>query len=436
MKELVTHLLTMLPKQHRVALASVSALVVVLLLIPSESAEASKDVQFIAADYQELAVGQEYPLPLNIKSGPEYKQANTVTKQVRIKSGDSLATIFKREGVPQKTMLKVTRSGKIAQEFTKLIPGKYLTFTFNENDDLIELQYANEAIETVVATLTNEGDFETQLEQKETVITEKYFEGVITSNFWNAGVMSGLNDKLIMNLANIFAWDVDFALDLREGDSFSALVEEVFIDGEFAGFGEILAAEFTNQDDLFSAVRYEDGRYYTPEGNSMRKAFLRAPVSFKYISSSFSKRRYHPVQKRYKAHRGVDYAASTGTPVFAAGDGKVIKAGYDRFNGHHVFVEHGGGITTKYIHFSKRKASTGQRVKQGQVIGFVGATGLAAGPHLHYEFLVNGVHRNPRTVSLPKANPISKSEKDAFLALSAVRMGKLEHNKNLLLAMR
>ena len=239
-----------------------------------------------------------------------------------------------------------------------------------------------------------------------------------------------------MNLANIFQWDVDFALDIREGDKFSALVEQIFIDGEFSGYGEILAAEFTNQNEGFSAVRYSDGRYYTPGGDSMQKTFLRAPVSFKYISSSFSKRRYHPVQKRYKAHRGVDYAASTGTPVFAAGDGKVIKSGYDRFNGHHVFVEHGGGITTKYIHFSKRKVRKGAKVKQGQVIGLVGATGLAAGPHLHYEFLVNGVHRNPRTVSLPKANPISKSEKEKFLSLAALRMEMLEHNKNLLLAMR
>lgn len=424
------------PKQHRYALLGALGLLFVLLLLPSESAEASKDVIHVAADYQELAVGQEYPLPLEIKAASHYSQANTSTKQVRIKSGDSLATIFQRQNVPQKTMLQITRSGKLSQQFTRLIPGKYLTFTFDENNDLIELQYATQAVETLVAKRLDDGKFETELEQKETVVTEKYFEGTINSNFWNAGVMAGLNDKLIMNLANIFQWDVDFALDIREGDHFSALVEQIFIDGEFAGYGEILAAEFTNQNDDFSAVRYSDGRYYTPTGDSMQKTFLRAPVSFKYISSSFSNRRYHPVQKRYKAHRGVDYAASTGTPVFAAGDGKVIKSGYDRFNGHHVFVEHGGGITTKYIHFSKRKVRKGAKVKQGQVIGLVGATGLAAGPHLHYEFLVNGVHRNPRTVSLPKANPISKDEKQRFLALAESRMDMLQHNKNLLLAMR
>lgn len=429
------HLINNFPKQHRIALAAAIVLLFIMLLIPSENAVASKDVKFVAADYQELAVGQEYPLPLKIQSA-EYSPGSTIsTKQVRIKSGDSLATLFKREGVPQKDMLLITRSGKLAQQFTKLVPGKYLTFKFDENEKLVELQYAHEATSTVVASRADNG-FDTSLEERETVITERYFEGTIESNFWNAGVMSGLNSKLIMNLANIFQWDVDFALDIRKGDKFNALVEQIFIDGEFVGYGAILAAEFVNQGDDFSAVRYDDGRYYTPDGNSMRKAFLRAPVSFKYISSNFTKRRYHPVQKRYKAHRGVDYAASTGTPVFAAGDGRVIKAGYDRFNGHHVFIEHGGGITTKYIHFSKRKVKKNQRVKQGQVIGLVGATGLAAGPHLHYEFLVNGVHRNPRTVSLPKADPISKTEKQKYLALAEQRMNQLNHNKRLLLAMR
>jgi murein DD-endopeptidase MepM/ murein hydrolase activator NlpD len=433
MKEIIEQF----PRQHKILLAGALFLTSLFLLLPSETAEASKnEIRHIVSNYQELAIGQEYPLPLDIEPSPASDFELTETKQVRIKSGDSLATIFKRQGVSQKTLLQVTRSGKLAQTFTKLIPGKYLTFKLDNHGDLVELQYGHDTLETVVATRIDEKSFETAVEQKETVVTEKYYEGEITSNFWNAGVAAGLDSNLIMNLANIFQWDVDFALDIRKGDTFSALVEQIYIDGEFAGYGEILAAEFTNQNDLFTAVRYSDGRYYTPDGNSMQKAFLRAPVSFKYISSNFTKRRYHPVQKRYKAHRGVDYAANTGTPVLAAGDGKVIKSGYDRFNGHHVFVEHGGGITTKYIHFSKRKVRKGQRVKQGQVIGLVGATGLAAGPHLHYEFLVNGTHRNPRTVSLPKANPISKKQKQNFLVLAEERMTRLNHNKQLLLAMR
>lgn len=162
---------------------------------------------------------------------------------------------------------------------------------------------------------------------------------------------------------------------------------------------------------------------------------MRAPVSFKYISSSFKRRRFHPVLKRWKQHRGIDYAANTGTPVFAAGDGKVIKAGYDKYNGHHVFIQHGEKYVTKYLHFSKRKAKRNQWVKQGQVIGLVGKTGLASGPHLHYEFLVNGVHKNPRTVTLPKANPIAKKEREEFIALASEYVGKLQHSRRIMLAM-
>jgi murein DD-endopeptidase MepM/ murein hydrolase activator NlpD len=167
----------------------------------------------------------------------------------------------------------------------------------------------------------------------------------------------------------------------------------------------------------------------------MRKSFLRAPVSFKYISSSFKKRRFHPVQKRWKAHRGVDYAGKVGTPVMAAGDGKVIKSAYDKYNGHHVFIQHGEKYTTKYLHFTKRAVKYGETVKQGQTIGYLGSTGLASGPHLHYEFLVNGVHRNPRTVTLPEANPIDKEHAKEFNLIAQKRMKQLNNNKRIMLAM-
>jgi len=424
------------PKQHKYLLASAGVILSILLMLPSESAEASRAESLASVHYDTLSVGQEYPLPLSLSPSSDTLMEQGESRQVKIKNGDSLATIFKRERVPQKTMLALVRSGKEAKAFTKLVPGKYLTFDFDAAGDLIALHYALDKVSTLSAKRRDSDKFETKVEQKETISTTRYFEGKIDSSFWLAGEKAGLNDTLIMNLANVFAWDIDFALDIRQGDTFYALVEQIYVDGEFAGYGEIISAEFVNQGDSFKAVRYTDGRYYTPEGDSMRKAFLRAPVNFKYISSNFTKKRFHPVQKRYKAHRGVDYAASTGTPVVAAGDGKVIRSGYDKYNGHHVFVEHGGGITTKYIHFSKRKVKKGQRVKQGQVIGLVGSTGLAAGPHLHYEFLVNGVHKNARTVSLPKANPIAKSEKSQFMKFAKQRIEQLAHNKRLLVAMR
>ena len=431
-------LINTFPKQHKIALAIVTILLLLLAILPAEQASAHRNTtELKIADYQDLTIGVPYSLPLEISpSSNQSEQEFTEIQQIKIKSGDNLADIFKRVGQPQKVMLAITQSNDTAKKFTKLIPGKYLHFETDSDSNLVSLSYEQDKLSTVVAKIDDNGDFDTSIQTKDKETKSTYFEGEITSNFWNAGVEAGLTDNLIMNLANVFQWDVDFALDIREGEKFYALVERVYIEGEFVGYGDILAAEFVNQDDEFQAIRFEDGRYYTETGDSMQKAFLRAPVNFKYISSNFTNRRFHPVQKKYKAHRGVDYAARTGTPVIAAGDGKVIKSGYDRYNGHHVFIEHGGGITTKYIHFSKRKVKYGQRVRQGQLIGLVGSTGLAAGPHLHYEFLVNGVHRNPRTVSLPKADPIPTKDKERFILYAEQRMAQLTHNKQLLLAMR
>jgi murein DD-endopeptidase MepM/ murein hydrolase activator NlpD len=221
-----------------------------------------------------------------------------------------------------------------------------------------------------------------------------------------------------MELANIFAWDIDFVFDIRQGDSFAILFEEQYLDGEMFAVGDIIAASFTNRGRTYDAVRYTDSSgsssYYTPEGLSMRKAFLRAPLDIFRISSGFNLRRKHPIHKMIKAHRGVDYAAPRGTPVFSAGDGKVTATGYSKANGNYIFVQHGQTYVTKYLHLNKKKVRRGQTVKQRQVIGTVGSTGYATGPHLHYEFLVNGVHRNPRTVKLPQANPISATELAAF----------------------
>jgi len=196
------------------------------------------------------------------------------------------------------------------------------------------------------------------------------------------------------------------------------------------GNGKILAAEFINHGHSYRAVHYQDSKgnsdYYTPEGLSMRKAFLRNPVNFRYIVSGFQKRRFHPILKRYKAHQGIDYSAKKGTPVYAAGDGKVIKSAYNKYNGNYVFIQHSPKYMTKYLHFSKRKVKTGQHVKQGQVIGLVGDTGLAEAPHLHYAFMVNGVYRNPKTIKLPQAKPIAKIEKINFKKQAKPFIARLE----------
>jgi len=234
-----------------------------------------------------------------------------------------------------------------------------------------------------------------------------------------AGKEAGLSDNLVMQLANIFGWDIDFVLDIRKGDRFTLIYEKRYAGTKFLGTGKIVAAEFINQGKRFRALAYTDNKgntnYFTPDGYSMRKAFLRTPLKFLYISSGFQLHRFHPILKRMKPHRGIDYRAPKGTPVYAAGDGKVIKSAKNKYNGNYVFIRHGEKYVTKYLHFSKRKVRTGQRVKQGQTIGYVGMTGLATAPHLHYEFLVNGVHRNPRTVKLPQAKPIASNHKQKFL---------------------
>jgi murein DD-endopeptidase MepM/ murein hydrolase activator NlpD len=235
-----------------------------------------------------------------------------------------------------------------------------------------------------------------------------------------------------MNLAAIFAWDVDFALDIRKGDGFSVVYEERWADGKRLRDGNVLAAEFQNQGDVFRALRYnvdEDrSEYFTPDGNSLRKAFLRAPVDFRRVSSNFNMGRLHPVLKVRRPHRGVDYAARTGTPIKAAGDGRIIHRGRKGGYGNTVILQHGGNITTLYAHMSNyaKGQRVGTRVRQGQIIGYVGQTGLASGPHLHYEYRVNGAHRNPRTVKLPEAEPVDPSLREDFLRATAPLVAELD----------
>jgi murein DD-endopeptidase MepM/ murein hydrolase activator NlpD len=240
-----------------------------------------------------------------------------------------------------------------------------------------------------------------------------------------------------MDLANVFGGVIDFVYDVRAGDSFNILYEEDYIEGEKYSNGPILAAQFTNQGETYTAYRYvyENGDigYYNEDGVSMRKAFLRAPVDFTRISSNFNPNRLHPIFKTSRPHRGIDYAAATGTPVYAAGDGRIVQAGYSKANGNYVVINHGEMYTTKYLHLNKRGVKRGQRVKQKQIIGWVGSTGFATGPHLHYEFLVSGVHRNPRTIlkKLPKAKSIEDADKPRFLAqISGLQLQLATYNNH------
>ncbi|HIE54487.1 MAG TPA: peptidase M23, partial [Chromatiaceae bacterium] len=249
------------------------------------------------------------------------------------------------------------------------------------------------------------------------------------------GQKAGLSDRQIMELADIFGWDIDFALELREGDQFRVLYEEQYLDGKKLRNGPILGAEFINQGKSYRAIRYTDSKgdtaYYDPDGHAKRRAFIRTPVKFSRISSRFTRKRWHPVLKKWRSHKGVDYAAPRGTPVKATGNGTVVFRGKKGGYGNVIFLRHGGKYTTVYGHLSRfaKGVKNGSKVKQGQIIGYVGSTGLATGPHLHYEFRINGIHRNPLTVKLPKTLRLPESEMARFLQQSQPLLAKLDELK-------
>ncbi len=339
--------------------------------------------------------------------------------QVTIKRGDTLDRLFRRNDLNLGHLAMMLKDPEAAPHLKKLIPGDELIIEHDEGS-LISL-YRELSVTSAMKIENGEDGFSTTMIDRPLEVVRKKASGKIENSLYLSAVDAGIRDKTIMNLAGIFAWDVDFVLDIRRGDSYRILYEELYQGDEYIGDGEIIAAEFNNNGRTIQAIRYVDknGRadYFTPDGKSIRKAFLRAPVDFR-VSSSFNPNRRHPVLKTVRPHRGTDYAAPRGTPIKAAGDGKVIFRGVKSGYGNVVILQHGGNISTLYAHMSKfaSKVRNGTRVRQGQTIGYVGKTGLVTGVHLHYEYRVNGVHRNSRTVSLPQADPISAEYRSEFLA--------------------
>ena len=261
--------------------------------------------------------------------------------------------------------------------------------------------------------------------------------GTIESSLFEAVTSTGESEVLAMNLADIFAWDIDFILDIRQGDSFQALVEKRYREGQPAGYGRILAAEFTNQGTTFQAFLYQDGDrradYYDSEGQSLRKAFLKAPLSFSRISSGFTTRRFHPITKTWKAHPAIDYAAPTGTPIKSVGDGVIIKKGYTSGNGNYIKIRHNSSYETMYLHMKgfAKNISQGKRVAQGQTIGYVGSTGLATGPHLCFRMFKNGSPVNPARVKAAAAQPIDKANRANFKIQTEALITQLTDQPNI-----
>ena len=335
-------------------------------------------------------------------------------QELTVKSGDSLSKLFKRAKLKPQQLDEVMKSGEAAKKLTKIFPKDTIRLLTDDQSKLLALRYEIDP-ETYIM-VEREDEKLIAREHKHVIETRvAHAEGTIDSSLFLAANEANISENVIMELAGIFGWDIDFALDIRKGDSFKLLFEEIYRNGEKIKDGEILAAEFVNDGDIYRAVRYtnpetNNTEYYTPEGKSMRKEFLRTPVNFARISSRFTTKRYHPVLKKWRSHKGVDYAAKTGTPIRASGDGKVTFKGKKGGYGRVVIIQHGSKYNTLYAHMNSynKKIRVGKKVKQGQTIGYVGKSGLATGPHLHYEFRVNGVHRNPQTVKLPSSGPVPK----------------------------
>jgi len=421
---------------HRLAIGAISLLLLLLLLIPGERASASRD----KPPGKPLQVGVRYPLELKIESlissepfaapQPELKQ-----QQMTVRSGDSLALLFQRAGFSARTLYEIDNLGGEARTLRNIHPGDAIRFYSDTKGDLRSLHYPINLTRTLIIDKLDDG-YHVRLDSRQAESRIRFARADISSNFWNAGIEAGLSANQIMDLAGIFGWDIDFALDIRDGDQFSVLFEERYLEGDYVGPGEILAASFTNQGETYRAVRHSDGSYYAPDGRAMKKAFLRAPVNFKYISSNFNPRRLHPVTGKVRPHNGIDYAAPVGTPIIASGAGTVIASAYNKYNGNYVFIKHSNTYVTKYLHLTKRKVRTGQKVKQGQLIGTLGATGRVTGPHLHYEFLVHGVHKNPRTVQLPQSRSLGGDDKLRFMKSAGELLGRLEHTNQLMVSLR
>jgi len=336
-----------------------------------------------------------------------------------VKSGDNLSLIFQRAGFSKGDVHQVVTESADGKTLARIYPGQVIAFQADGTGQLAAVRIVRSPLETIVYRRGDKG-FSSEVITRTPEVREAWATAEITSSLFLAGKQAGLSQTTIMDLATIFGGVIDFVQDPRRGDTIQIVYEELYLDDKKYDDGAIVAASFTNQGKTYNAFRYVDAsgdaNYYNEDGVSMRKAFLLAPVDFTRISSNFNLKRLHPIYKTTRPHRGTDYAAPTGTPVYAAGDGRVIKSGYTGANGNYVFIQHGDQYVTHYLHLNKRYVKAGQRVTQSQVIGTVGSTGAATGPHLHYEFLVNGVHRDPRSIHkmLPKARTIPAAEMTAF----------------------
>jgi murein DD-endopeptidase MepM/ murein hydrolase activator NlpD len=356
--------------------------------------------------------------------------ATAATIDIVVGRNDTLDRIFRKLQLNLADLANLRSMPGIKTHMDNLRLGESLHFVYRDDElDGFERRLnENETLKVV----RGPGGLRADVLQNPLEGRTRTVRGVIDRSLFEAVTAAGAHDQTAVNLADMFQWDIDFILDVQPGDSFVVTYRELYQNGVYVKDGPVLAASFVNQGRPYLAVRYVDpegaARYFTPDGRSLHKAFLRAPVEFSRISSKFNSARYHPILNLIRAHKGIDYAAPMGTPVRAAGDGRIGYAGPKGGYGNVVEIEHSRSITTVYGHLSRfaRGTHAGAHVTQGQVIAYVGMTGLATGPHLHYEYRVNGVFKNPQTVPLPDASPIEAGFREDFLAKAAPLLTTLQ----------
>ncbi|GAC1300425.1 MAG: peptidoglycan DD-metalloendopeptidase family protein [Steroidobacteraceae bacterium] len=364
-----------------------------------------------------------------VQAAPRVVAQERATLEVAIGRKDTLEAIFRRWGLDLKNLAAIRRLPGVRPSLDHLKPGDTIRLV-HDSGNVQEL--TRKVSETQTLKVVREGaDFEATLIDDPVETRIRTAAATIDSSLFQAAAAADISDNVALKLAAIFAWDIDFVLDIREGDRFTAVYQQIYQDGKYLRDGDILAAEFVNSGKVYRAVRFVSAAgaagYYSPDGMPMRKAFLRAPVEFTRVSSVFNPHRMHPILNRMRGHMGTDYAAPTGTPVHAAGEGRVSFAGRRGGYGNALVLAHSNSVSTLYGHMSRfaRHLRVGAHVQQGDVIGYVGMTGLATGPHLHYEYLVNGVHKNPQTVHLQGAEPLHAQSLQEFRSATAPLLAKL-----------
>lgn len=394
---------------------------------------ATRDESLLAPRQPSISLQQLPPIEIEDVAIPAVMpQLLGDTVEFVVRRNDTMDRIFRQLKLNVADLASIRGVPGVQERLDQLRPGDMITLVHDEG---LVKSLTRRISETEILSVTRAKEgFAAEVIETPLDIQEVHAEGTIETSLFVAARAAGVSPELVLQLANdIFGWEIDFALDIQPGDTFSLVYEQKYRDGKFIGNGRILAADFMNNGTIHRAVYFEsaDGKvsdYYAPDGRSMRRQFLRAPLEFTRISSNFNPKRRHPILNTIRAHKGVDYAASTGTVIKAGGDGRVAFVGNKGGYGRVVVLEHGGGVSTLYGHMSRfaKGLRNGQRVKQGTTIGYVGRSGAATGPHLHYEYLVNGVHKNPRTVLLPDAAPISDGYRAEFRSQSGQLLSKLD----------